>query len=115
MSRALLQPTVLEFRSNGFDPVAGLRALGFEGRAPVVLLDSAGGSPELACHHYFAWQPPLRITVKDGEVRAGDHHYLQVGGDIAADSDPQREYEEALHKARGMLRAATASIEERPG
>jgi len=101
MSRALLQPTIREFRSDGFDPVAALRALGLEGRAPVVLLDSAGGSPELTRHHYLAWQPPLRLTVKDGEVRAGDRLYLQVGGGIVADSDPQREYEETLHKARG--------------
>ncbi len=28
-----------------------------------------------------------------------------VGGGIVADSDPQREYEETLHKAEGMLRA----------
>jgi para-aminobenzoate synthetase component 1 len=28
-----------------------------------------------------------------------------VGGGIVADSDPEREYEETLHKAAGMLRA----------
>jgi para-aminobenzoate synthetase component I len=38
-----------------------------------------------------------------------------VGGGIVADWDPQREYEETLHKARGMLRDTTASIEEHPG
>jgi para-aminobenzoate synthetase component 1 len=28
-----------------------------------------------------------------------------VGGGIVADSDPEREYEETLHKAAGLLRA----------
>ncbi len=28
-----------------------------------------------------------------------------VGGGIVADSDPEREYEETLHKAEGLLRA----------
>ena len=28
--------------------------------------------------------------------------YLQVGGGIVADSDPEAEYQETLHKARGL-------------
>jgi anthranilate/para-aminobenzoate synthase component I len=70
MSGAPLQPTIVEFRSDGFDPVAALRALGLEGRAPVILLDSAGGSADLARYHYLAWQPLLRLTAKDGAVYA---------------------------------------------
>jgi anthranilate synthase component 1 len=33
--------------------------------------------------------------------------YAQVGAGIVADSDPQREYEETINKARGMLTAIT--------
>jgi len=38
-------------------------------------------------------------------VNKGDRLYLQVGGGIVADSDPQMEYEETLHKARAPLRS----------
>jgi anthranilate/para-aminobenzoate synthase component I len=63
------------------DPVALIRELGLEGAAPLVLLDSAGGSPSLARRHYLAWDPVFRLTVKEGRVvfepgpaaaRAGD-------------------------------------------
>ncbi len=39
------------------------------------------------------------FVVKDGEV------YFQVGGGIVADSVPEKEYEETLHKARGLMQA----------
>jgi anthranilate synthase component 1 len=32
----------------------------------------------------------------------GDMAYLQAGGGIVADSDPTREWEETLHKARAL-------------
>ncbi|MDR4503430.1 MAG: aminodeoxychorismate synthase component I [Candidatus Scalindua sp.] len=32
-----------------------------------------------------------------------DHIFFQVGGGIVADSDPEEEYEETLHKARGLM------------
>jgi len=35
----------------------------------------------------------------------GKHAYLQAGGGIVADSDPAREYEESLNKAKAVLRA----------
>lgn len=38
-------------------------------------------------------------------VRDGDTYYLQVGGGIVHDSDPAREYDETLQKARGVLNA----------
>jgi para-aminobenzoate synthetase component 1 len=47
-------------------------------------------------------------------VRVGDRLFLQVGGGIVADSVPEKEYFETLHKARGMLRAVAASVAERP-
>lgn len=35
----------------------------------------------------------------------GDEIYFQVGGGIVADSDPEEEYEETLHKAAGLMQA----------
>ncbi|MFQ5963266.1 MAG: anthranilate synthase component I family protein [Candidatus Scalinduaceae bacterium] len=32
-----------------------------------------------------------------------DHVYFQVGGGIVADSDPEKEYEETLHKAKALI------------
>jgi len=39
------------------------------------------------------------FVVKDGRA------YFQAGGGIVADSEPEQEYEETLHKARGMVAA----------
>jgi anthranilate/para-aminobenzoate synthase component I len=50
----------------GVNPVTLVRALGLEGRAPVVLLDSAGGSARLARRHYLAWDPIFRLRVRRG-------------------------------------------------
>jgi len=38
-------------------------------------------------------------------VRDGDTYHLQVGGGVVHDSEPAREYEETLQKARGVLNA----------
>jgi anthranilate synthase component 1 len=35
--------------------------------------------------------------------------YVQAGGGVVADSDPNAEYEETLHKARALRRAAEES------
>ncbi len=64
----------------------------------------------------FGWIAPraldLNIVIRT-LVRVGDRLFLQVGGGIVADSAPAREYDETLHKARGMLRAVSAGIAER--
>ncbi len=39
------------------------------------------------------------LLIKDDQV------YVQAGGGVVADSDPELEYEESLHKARGPLQA----------
>jgi para-aminobenzoate synthetase component 1 len=39
-------------------------------------------------------------------VKKGGEISFQVGSGIVADSVPEREYEETLHKAAGILRAA---------
>ncbi len=56
------------------------------------------------------------IVVKDGEA------YVHVGGAIVADSDPEAEYEETMHKARALLGAlatignpAKAGLDPRDG
>ena len=59
-----MTPSVTRLRSPSLDPVALLRALGLEGEAPVVLLDSAGGSARLARRHYLAWDPVLRLRAR---------------------------------------------------
>jgi anthranilate synthase component 1 len=38
-------------------------------------------------------------------VARGDRFYVQAGGGVVYDSDPQKEYEETLNKARSVLRA----------
>ncbi|MGI8547284.1 MAG: aminodeoxychorismate synthase component I [Gemmatimonadaceae bacterium] len=45
-------------------------------------------------------------------VCTGDRVYLQVGGAIVADSDPDAEYAETLAKARAGLHALAAEVEE---
>ena len=42
------------------------------------------------------------ITIRSFTVHAGQV-YLQVGAGIVADSDPAREYQEVLHKARVLF------------
>ena len=46
----------------------------------------------------------LCITIRT-IFQKGDRLYLQAGAGIVADSDPEREYEETLNKARGMMKA----------
>jgi anthranilate synthase component 1 len=38
-------------------------------------------------------------------VAQGGRGYIQAGGGIVADSEPEREYEETLNKARALVRA----------
>ncbi|MCX6372355.1 MAG: anthranilate synthase component I family protein [Actinobacteria bacterium] len=63
-----MSPHLTTFLAPSLDPVALLRGLGLEGRSPVVLLDSAGGSPQLAHRHYLAWDPIFRLRVRGGAV-----------------------------------------------
>jgi anthranilate synthase component 1 len=38
-------------------------------------------------------------------VLKNQHAYFQAGAGVVADSDPQREYEETINKARAMMKA----------
>jgi para-aminobenzoate synthetase component 1 len=52
----------------------------------------------------FAGNLHLNMVIRT-LVRVGDSFYFHVGGAIVFDSDPADEYEETLHKGRGVLRA----------
>ena len=82
-----MTPHLTRLSAPALDPVALLRALGLEGAAPVVLLDSAGGSDQLARRHYLAWDPLFRlrvragvVTVSDAREAAGGEHEASGGG-----------------------------------
>ena len=66
--RLQTNPHVTRFETPALDPVALIRALGLEGESPVVLLDSAGGSAQLARRHYLAWDPVFRLRARRGIV-----------------------------------------------
>jgi para-aminobenzoate synthetase component 1 len=46
----------------------------------------------------------MSIVIRTFVIK-GKSLYFQVGGGIVADSDPEKEYEETLHKARGLMQA----------
>jgi len=48
------------------------------------------------------------ILIKDGRA------YVQAGGGVVADSDPEKEYEETLHKARAVFKAIQLAEEGLP-
>jgi anthranilate synthase component 1 len=48
------------------------------------------------------------ILVKDGKA------YVQAGGGVVADSDPEKEYEETLHKAQAIFKAIQLAEEGLP-
>ena len=53
----------------------------------------------------------LNIAIRTMILKEQQVHF-QVGGAITYDSNPQKEYEETLHKAQGMLRALGGTIYE---
>jgi len=57
----------------------------------------------------FSGDVDLNILIRTLVVR-GDRVCFHAGGGIVADSDPDAEYEETLHKARGVMRALGATM-----
>jgi anthranilate synthase component 1 len=55
---------------------------------------------------YFSYSGnmDLCITIRTILIR-GHRVHVQAGAGIVADSDPEREYEEVMHKARGVMKA----------
>jgi len=85
---------------------------------------SITGAPKVRAMEIIAELEPTRRSVYTGSVGyfsfggavdtniairtfivKGGRGYFQVGGGIVADSDPEREYDETLDKARGMVAA----------
>jgi aminodeoxychorismate synthase component I len=48
------------------NPVGLIRRLGLPGSGPFVLLDSAGGNPDLCRYSFLAWSPRLSVTIRQG-------------------------------------------------
>ena len=61
---------------------------------------------------YFGHQGDMDmcITIRT-IVMTGDRFYVQAGAGIVADSDPAREYEETLNKARALINAVAIAEE----
>lgn len=55
---------------------------------------------------YFAFDGDMDVCIAIRTLyKVGDTLYVQAGAGIVADSQPEREYEETLNKARGLLKA----------
>jgi len=69
-------------------------------------LENVRRGPYAGAVGYFSFSGNLDscITIRTIIVK-GDVAYVQAGAGIVADSVPEREYQETLNKARGMLRA----------
>ncbi len=52
----------------------------------------------------YAGDMDLNIIIRTFVVKDG-HAYIQVGGGIVADSEPEREYQESLNKAQALIEA----------
>ncbi len=91
-----MTPAVTRFQIPELDPVALIRELALEGEAPVVLLDSAGGSPRLARRHYLAWDPVFRLRARRGIVT------VAAGAGVHREGGPQAR---ALAQRAGALTA----------
>ncbi len=61
-------------------------------------------------HFGFNGESQFSIAIRTA-VRCGDESTFHVGAGIVADSVPEREYEETLHKAAGILDAARSAVE----
>lgn len=71
-------------------------------------LEPVKRGPYTGCIGYIMQdKTDLSITIRT-IVAKNDTAYIQVGAGIVADSDPEREYFETLHKAQAMLEALTA-------
>jgi anthranilate synthase component I len=69
-------------------------------------LESVRRGPYAGAVGYFGFSGNMDtcITIRT-VVIAGGTAYVQVGAGIVADSDPEREYQETMNKAKGMLTA----------
>jgi len=75
-------------------------------------LESDHRGPYAGAVGYFGHNGDLDmcITIRT-IVMVDDRYYVQAGAGIVADSDPGREYEETLNKARALMKAVTIAEE----
>ncbi len=59
-----------QFEAAAISPVRLIRELGLEGQ-PCVLLDSAGGAPDLCRYSFLAWDPRLTLSFRGRRARLG--------------------------------------------
>ncbi|MEK6537218.1 MAG: hypothetical protein AABZ63_07015, partial [Actinomycetota bacterium] len=94
------------------NPVGLMRRLGLPGSGPFVLLDSAGGNPDLCRYSFLAWNPRLAVTVRRGITRitgpgaAGADGFLGGGAFEVEAEDPF----ELIRKLLGALSPDEAII-----
>ncbi len=69
-------------------------------------LEHARRGPYAGAVGYFGFSGNMDFCITIRTLfQKGTKLYLQAGAGIVADSDPEREYQETLNKARGMLKA----------
>jgi len=67
------------------NPVGLIRRLGLPGSGPFVLLDSAGGNPDLCRYSFLAWSPRLSVTIRQGIATLRGPDALPSEGSSPAD------------------------------
>ncbi len=77
-------------------------------------LEPVARGPYTGSLGYFSFDGAMdfNIIIRSLFLKNG-RAYLGAGAGIVADSDPEKEYDETLHKAEAVLRAAFASKKER--
>jgi len=69
-------------------------------------LEQTPRGPYAGAVGYFGFQGIMDFCITIRTLfQKGTRLYLQAGAGIVADSDPEREYQETLNKARGMIKA----------
>ena len=69
-------------------------------------LEPAKRGPYAGAVGYFGFSGNMDLCITIRTLfQKGDRLYLQAGAGIVADSEPEREYQETLNKARGMMQA----------
>jgi para-aminobenzoate synthetase component 1 len=67
-------------------------------------LEATARGPYCGCLGWLGWDGAMDTNILIRTfVQAGGWLQFSVGGGIVADSSPQREYDETMHKAKGML------------
>ncbi len=69
-------------------------------------LEQTQRGPYAGAVGYFSFSGNLDSAITIRTILLKDHRaYVQAGAGIVADSDPQREFEETVNKAKGMVKA----------